>query len=81
MTVPEFKPHHGRKKIGFGEEATCVKEVFQWDDGFHESFKTIKLKELQRSPSKWQSEQRDKYRFFVDSTTATKMEKKEQTLS
>lgn len=34
------------------------------------------MKELQRSPSKWQSEQRDKFRFFVDSNTAHKLEKK-----
>jgi hypothetical protein len=36
------------------------------------------MKELQRSPSKWQSEQRDMYRFFVDGNTASKLEKKAQ---
>lgn len=30
---------------------------------------------MQRSPSKWQSEQRDQYRCFVDSNTACNMEK------
>jgi len=26
--LPEFKPHFGRKKGAFAEEATCVKDVF-----------------------------------------------------
>lgn len=74
--MPEFKPHFGRKKGKYDQEASCVKEVFQWDDGYHDSFKNLKMKELERSPSKWQSEQRDQYRFFVDSKTAAKLEMK-----
>lgn len=74
--MPEFKPHFGRKKNKFEEEASCVKDVFKWDDGYHDSFKNLKMKELQRSPTKWQSEQRDQYRFFVDGATAAKLEKK-----
>jgi hypothetical protein len=74
---PEFKPQYGRKKMfKFEEEAACVKDVFQWDDGYTESFKTMKIKEMQRSPSKWQSEQRDQYRCFVDANTARNLEKK-----
>jgi hypothetical protein len=30
----------------FEEEAACVKDVFQWDDGYTESFKTMKIKEM-----------------------------------
>lgn len=54
--VPEFKPQFGRKRNKFEDEATCVKDVFKWDDGYHDSFKNLKMKELQRSPTKWQSE-------------------------
>lgn len=44
--VPEFKSNkHSRSSLKF-QEATCVKEVFQWDDGCHESFKKMKMKEL-----------------------------------
>jgi hypothetical protein len=89
----------GRKK-GFGNvEATCVKDVFHWDDGntqnfrhyrlakdaevrdkqwkesLQESFKDRKIKEIERSPNKWQSEQRDQYRIFIDGKTAEEMKK------
>jgi hypothetical protein len=53
---PEFKPHYGRKKMfKFEEEAACVKDVFQWDDGLTvgTTHKETKMRELQRSPSKW----------------------------
>ena len=53
-----------------------MKDVFQWDDGYHESFKKIKMREMQRSPTKWQTENRDVYRKFVDHEQAQKMEKK-----
>jgi hypothetical protein len=51
--VPEFKPYYGRKKGLFCEEAHCVKDVFQWDDGYHDSFKNMKMRELNKSPTKW----------------------------
>ena len=73
--LPEFKPQFGRKKAKYDQEATCVKDVFQWDDGYHESFRKMKLRELQRSPSKWQSEQRDNFRYFVDQHTADELSK------
>lgn len=75
--LPEFKPQHGRKgKFQFAEEATTVKEVFQWDDGYHESFRKLKMKELQRSPTKWQTENRDIFRKFVDQEAAQKLSAK-----
>ncbi|CDW78051.1 UNKNOWN [Stylonychia lemnae] len=64
---PEFKAHFGRKKIKFEEEAKNIKDVFQWDDGQTESFRKTKMQELQRSPSRWKTENRDTYRYFVDS--------------
>ena len=99
---PEFKPKYGRKK-GFGKdtEATCVNDMFHWDDSnsenfrhyrlakdpeftirnkpwvesLQESFKDKKIKEIERSPNKWQSEQRDQYRIFIDGKTADEMKK------
>lgn len=35
----------------------------------------MKLREMQRSPSKWQSEQRDNFRYFVDQHTAEELSK------
>jgi hypothetical protein len=98
---PEFKPTKFGRKKGFGKdvEATCVKDVFHWDDGnsqnfrhyrlakdaevrdklweesLQESFKDKKIKEIERSPNKWQSEQRDQYRIFIDGKTAEEMKK------
>jgi hypothetical protein len=44
----------------------------------HESFKAKKIREIERSPDKWKSEQRDQYRTFVDGKTADEMKKPKQ---
>ena len=46
----------------------------------HESFKAKKIREIERSPNKWKSEQRDQYRIFVDGKTADEMKKPKQNL-
>jgi hypothetical protein len=51
-----------------------------WEESMHESFKAKKIREIERSPNKWKSEQRDQYRIFVDGKTADEMKKPKQNL-
>ena len=52
---PEFKPKFGRKK-GFGNvEATCVKDVFHWDDGNTQNFRHYRLaKDAEVRDKQWE---------------------------
>ena len=54
----------------FEDEAKDIKDVFMWDDCKLEVNKRDqKMKEMRKehSPQKWQTENRDNYRLFVDS--------------
>ncbi len=44
-----------------------MKDAFQWDDSQQLSQKKAMIEKMQKSPDRWATEQRDKYRYFVDS--------------
>jgi hypothetical protein len=53
--------------LKFEEEGRSVKDVFQWDDRELLDKKKAKIQQLTRSPDRWATEQRDRFRYFVDS--------------